>query len=174
MGKQPFGFSFDPSQTVTQNMELSPTKNEPKNESGNDTDNTDDLLFDDREEGDSGDEDEDEFEESFLSKWKKDSLSTPKEETGTETTGKKTTAKLDGSGAFDEPMTETQILMMTQPEYMSPTPPPIVRSPAREEPIESRTEFICEEIIETVVTKCKRYYIRLGSDWSNAGGLSQL
>ena len=31
MGKQPFGFSFDPSQTMTQNMELSPTK-EPKNE----------------------------------------------------------------------------------------------------------------------------------------------
>ena len=169
MGKQPFGFSFDPSQTVTQNMELSPTKNEPKNESGNETDNTDDLLFDDREEGDSGDDDEDEFEESFLSKWKKDSLSTPKEDTGTETG-----SKLNGSGAFDEPMTETQILMMTQPEYMSPTPPPIVRSPAREEPIESRTEFICEEIIETVVTKCKRYYIRLGSDWSNAGGLSQL
>ena len=162
MGKQPFGFSFDPSQTVTQNMELSPTK-EPKNESGNETDNTDDLLFDDREESEEGDEDE--FEESFLSKWKKDSLSAPKEDAVT---------KLNGSGAFDEPMSETQILMMTQPEYMSPTPPPIVRSPAPEEPTESRTEFICEEIIETVVTKCKRYYIRLGSDWSNAGGLSQL
>lgn len=144
MGKQPFGFSFDPSQTVTQNMELSPTK-EPKNESGNETDNTDDLLFDDREESEEGDEDE--FEESFLSKWKKDSLSAPKEDAVT---------KLNGSGAFDEPMSETQILMMTQPEYMSPTPPPV----ADIEAVETKTEFICEEVIETVVTKRKRYYIR--------------
>ena len=148
MGKQPFGFSFDPSQTVTQNMELSPTK-EPKNESGNETDNTDDLLFDDREESEEGDEDE--FEESFLSKWKKDSLSAPKEGADTET-------KLNGSGAFDEPMSETQILMMTQPEYMSLTPPPMADTDR--EAVETKTELICEEVIETVVTKRKRYYIR--------------
>lgn len=153
MGKQPFGFSFDPSQTVTQNMELSPTK-EPKNESGNETDNTDDLLFDDREESEEGDEDE--FEESFLSKWKKDSLSAPKEDTET---------KLNGSDAFDEPMTETQILMMTQPEYMSPTPPP--RTYPAGEVTELKTELICEEIIETVIIKRKRYYIRPGF-WSHA------
>ena len=154
MGKQPFGFSFDPSQAMTQNMELSPTK-EPKNESGNETDNTDDLLFDDREESDEGDEDD--FEESFLSKWKRDSLSAPKDEEET------TEPKLNGSGAFDEPMTETQILMMTQPEHMSLTPPAVVNTAevATESETGLKTELICEEIIETVITKRKCYYIRL-------------
>ena len=158
MGKQPFGFSFDPSQAMTQNMELSPTK-EPKNESGNETDNTDDLLFDDREESEEGDEDD--FEESFLSKWKRDSLSAPKDEDET------TEPKLNGSGAFDEPMTETQILMMTQPEHLSLTQPSLVNTAEVateliQEPkgTELKTELICEEIIETVITKRKRYYIR--------------
>ena len=153
MGKQPFGFSFDPSQAMTQNMELSPTK-EPKNESGNETDNTDDLLFDDREESEEGDEDD--FEESFLSKWKRDSLSAPKDEDET------TEPKLNGSGAFDEPMTETQILMMTQPEHMSLTQPSLVNTAevVAESGTELKTELICEEIIETVITKRKRYYIR--------------
>ena len=152
MGKQPFGFSFDPSQAMTQTMELSPTK-EPKNESGNETDNTDDLLFDDREE--SEDAGEDEFEESFLSKWKRDSLSAPKEEEENIPA-----SKLNGSGAFDEPMTETQILMMTQPsnEYMQPTSPSVVNVP--EITAKSGTELVCEEIIETVITKRKRYYTR--------------
>ena len=28
------------------------------------------------------------------------------------------------------------------------------------EAVETKTEFICEEVIETVITKRKRYYIR--------------
>ena len=95
MSKQPFDFSFDNSPV------------EAHDESMNETDNTDDLLFDDREESP---ETSSEIEESFLSKWKNQA---------------------------------------TLPIYRSSGPG-------------QKTELICEEVIETVVTKRKRFYIRKG------------
>ena len=94
MEKQPFDFEFD----------LSP------NESGmtTETDNTDDLLFDDREE--SEETSSESIEESFLSIWRNESVA------------------------------------------------PICRTI----PTGEKTEVICEEVIETVITKHKRYYIRSG------------